>query len=96
MALVTDIATDMTTSKILMEALGRPYVMLAVVGGKDGTRLTAGLAYNHQEFTRTLDEGRMTDEEWQQGFYTATPKSLKKPDWHPLIAKPVRVKKADD
>lgn len=95
-ALVTDIATDMTTSKILMEALGRPYVMLAIVGGRDGTRLTAGLAYNHHEFTRTLDEGRMTDAEWQEGFYTTTPKSLPKPAWHPLVAKPVRVKKADE
>ncbi|HEY1121336.1 MAG TPA: DUF3160 domain-containing protein, partial [Haloferula sp.] len=43
-ALVTDIATDAASGKILCEALGRPFVMLAMVSGKDGQRMVAGLA----------------------------------------------------
>ena len=95
-ALVTDIATDVAGDKILMEALGRPYIMLAVVGGIHGTRLTAGVAYNHSEFTRSLTQGRMNDEEWQKDFYTNQPKQLTKPAWHPPVTIPVRLKEEKD
>jgi hypothetical protein len=94
-ALVTDIATDVAGGKILMEALGRPYVMLAIVGGQYGTRLTAGMAYNHTEFTRPLAQGRMNDEEWQKDFYTNKPKQLTKPAWHPPVSQPVRLKEKE-
>jgi len=94
-ALVTDIATDVAGGKILMEALGRPYIMLAIVGGAHGTRLTAGVAFNHTEFTRSLDQGRMNDEEWQKDFYTSQPKQLTKPAWHPPVTTPVRLKEEE-
>lgn len=94
-ALVTDIATDVAGGKILMEALGRPYIMLAIVGGTHGTRLTAGVAFNHTEFTRSIAQGRMNDEEWQKDFYTNKPKQLSKPAWHPPVSLPVRLKKEE-
>lgn len=92
-ALVTDVVTDAVSGKILMEGLGRPYVMLALLHDKNGPRLVTGMAYNHQEFTRTLSQGRMTDEEWRKQFYNKQPSILKKPVWHPLITAPIQIKK---
>jgi hypothetical protein len=69
--------------------------MLAIVGGTHGTRLTAGVAFNHTEFTRTIAQGRMNDEEWQKDFYTNKPKQLSKPAWHPPVSLPVRLKEEE-
>ena len=80
-ALVTDILTDVGADTVLCEALGRPYVMLAMVGGKDGNRLVAGLAYNHYEFSQPLGQGRLTDEEWQAKIYIKSPKLPAKTSW---------------
>ena len=90
-ALVTDILTDANAGTILCEALGRPYVMLAMVGGKDGNRLVAGLAYNHFEFSQPLAKGRLTDEEWQAGIYVKTPKLPAKTSWCAPSVKPTVV-----
>jgi hypothetical protein len=80
-ALAADVLTDADSGQILQEALGRPYVMLALVGGQDGNRMVVGLAYNHFEFTRRLDQGRLTDEEWKDCVYGAKPTLPAKAAW---------------
>lgn len=87
-ALVTDIATDAASGQILFEALGRPVVMLALVGGKDGQRLVAGLAYSHHEFARPLSAGRMTDEEWQANVYRPEQKLPARGAWQAPLTRP--------
>ena len=95
-ALVTDIATDAATGKILCEALGRPFVMLALVGGKDGQRMVAGLAYHHHEFARPLAAGRMTDEQWQAGIYQSKPKLPERAKWSVPVTRPERIKEPEE
>lgn len=80
-ALVTDIATDAASGNILFQALGRPFIMLALVGGKDGDRMVAGLAYRHHEFARPISDGRMTNEEWRADIYRPDPKSIPRASW---------------
>ena len=90
-AMVTDILTDASAGSILCEALGRPYVMLAMVGGKDGNRLVTGIAYNYYEFAQPLAQGRLTDEEWQAKIYIKSPKVPAKTPWCPPAVKPTVV-----
>jgi hypothetical protein len=80
-ALATDILTDSTSEQILFEALGRPFVMLALVGGAEGNRLTAGLAFRHFEFSGPLSAGRLTDEEWQAKVYVPRPDLPPRQPW---------------
>lgn len=87
-ALVTDIATDAATGRILFQALGRPFVMLALVGGNDGDRMVAGLAYNHHEFSRPLSDGRMNNEEWRAGIYRPDPGPIERADWKAPVTRP--------
>jgi hypothetical protein len=91
-ALVTDIVTDAASGQILFQALGRPFVMLALVGGKDGARMVAGLAYHHHEFARPLSAGRMTDEEWRARIYRAEPKLPERAPWQVPVARPEPLK----
>jgi hypothetical protein len=67
-ALVTDVFTDAVSMRVLHQALGAPCVMVALVGSGRDTRLVAGPAYRHFEFTRPLGT-RMTDEEWRRIVY---------------------------
>ena len=90
-AMATDILTDANAGTILCEALGRPYVMIALVGGKDGNRMVAGLAYNHFEFSRPLAKGRLTDEEWQAKIYQPVPELPAKAPWKTAAVKPTTV-----
>jgi hypothetical protein len=91
-ALVTDILTDLASGNILFQALGRPYVMLALVGGKDGNRMVAGLAYNYFEFAKPLAQGRLTDEDWQTRVYKASPDLPEKASWQTPSTRPQPVK----
>jgi hypothetical protein len=95
-AIVTDVLTDVGTGTILCEALGRPLVMLALVGGKDGPRMVVGLAYNHFEFSRPLSHGRLTDEEWRADIYIPQPKLPPRPAWAaPITVPATRPRTAD-
>lgn len=87
-ALVTDISTDAASGNILFESLGRPLVMLALVGGKDGERMVAGLAYRQHEFAAPISEGRMTDEEWRARIYRPDPKPIPRAAWQVSLAIP--------
>jgi hypothetical protein len=80
-ALVTDIATDGASGRILFQSLGRPFVMIALVGGKDGERMVAGVAYRHHEFAGSISDGRMTDEQWRAQIYRPNPKILPRASW---------------
>ena len=95
-ALVTDVLTDAGEGRILCEALGRPLVMLALVGGKDGNRMVAGLAYNHFEFIQPLADGRLTDKEWQAKIYIPNPKLPARPSWNAPVTVPATLPRADD
>jgi len=92
--LVTDVLTDAGGGRILCEALGRPLIMLALVGGKDGKRMMAGLAYNYLEFPRPLAEGRLTDEEWRSNIYIAQPKLPARAAWDVPPTVPVSLPRA--
>lgn len=67
-ALIADIHTDVIENKILYEATAKPYLMLAIVGNEGLPRVTAGLAYNHYEFTDQIGE-RLNDETWKDRVY---------------------------
>lgn len=71
-ALVTDVHTDAGNNQVLLEALDKPLLMLALVSAGGTTRLTAGVAYRHLEFHASMDQ-RMTDESWRAKVYTAKP-----------------------
>lgn len=95
-AIVTDVLTDAGDGKILCQALGRPLVMLAMVGGKDGCRMVTGLAYNHFEFIQPLADGRLTDKEWQAKIYIPNPKMPKRPSWNAPVTVPAPLTRAQD
>ena len=71
-ALVTDVHTDAGSGQVLLEALDKPLLMLALVSAGGTTRLTAGMAYRHLEFHASMDQ-RMTDESWRAKVYSAKP-----------------------
>jgi hypothetical protein len=66
--LIADLHTDAKTKQILYEATSEPYVMLVLVSNDGTVRLTAGVAYNHYEFTGPLAT-RYTDADWQSRVY---------------------------
>ena len=67
-ALIADIHTDMVENQILYEATAKPYLMLAIVGNENSSRVVAGLAYNHYELTDPIGQ-RLTDENWRNRVY---------------------------
>jgi len=66
--IIADIHTDAVEKEILYEATGKPYILYVAVSDVNGTRLTRGAAFNHYEFTDSID-GRLTDEDWQAKAY---------------------------
>ena len=85
-AIVADIQTNVEEGKVLYQGLGRPYLILALVGDAGMNRLVAGTAYDYYEFTLPLQE-RLGDEEWRKKFYSLKPEPQTKPNWAPV---PVR------
>ena len=85
-AIVADIQTNVRDGKVLYQGLGRPYLILALVGDAGMNRLVAGTAYDYYEFTLPLQE-RLGDEAWRRKFYSLKPEPQKKPAWTPV---PVR------
>ncbi|MCG2810878.1 MAG: DUF3160 domain-containing protein [Candidatus Aminicenantes bacterium] len=71
MALIVDVATDSLNNIVLLEGVGYPQQLYALV--KDywgGTRITRGYIYSHYEFT---DSKRWNDKEWQEKVYSNAP-----------------------
>ncbi len=64
-AVVADIHTS--DEGIVEEGTGAPFLIFVAVKDSNGARLTTGLTYSHYEF---LSKERLTDEAWQQRFYT--------------------------
>jgi hypothetical protein len=89
-ALITDVHTDAYSNQVLQEALGRPCVLIALVGNENTPRLVTGMAYQHFEFTGPQDQ-RATDEEWRAKVYAAKPELPPRAKW----ALPVFPAKAD-
>jgi hypothetical protein len=70
MALVADVATDFIDHRVLEAATGTPRrIYVFVNDSSGGARLTRGYVYSYYEFERSLDDERMTDEEWREMVY---------------------------
>ncbi len=80
-ALIADIHTDALAGQVLYEATGEPYFILALVGNDGVSRLTAGVAFNHYEFTGPLGT-RYTDADWQAKVYAVPPQVPPKNFWY--------------
>lgn len=91
MALVTDVATDFFTSRVLHVASGRPQrIYVFVNDASGGPRITRGYIFSFYEFIRGLGEGRMTDEEWKEIVYDdSRAKELEefRPPWYEELYK---------
>ncbi|MDR3265068.1 MAG: DUF3160 domain-containing protein, partial [Synergistaceae bacterium] len=70
MALVSDVATDFAEGRELHVATGTPRrIDVFVNDASGGPRVARGWVYSYYEFPRSLNEGRMTDEEWKKLVY---------------------------
>lgn len=79
-AIITDVHTDAYSHQVLQEALGRPCIMIALVGNENTPRLVAGMAYQHFEYVGPLDK-RATDEEWRAKVYADKPQLPERAKW---------------
>jgi hypothetical protein len=90
MALVTDVATDNVSGRVLEEGIGTPQRMVVVI--KDafgGTRLTVGYVYSWFEF---ISRRRFSDSEWKKIIYGGDEKIRKEqgvtpPDWYSTFSR---------
>lgn len=74
-ALLADVHTggdSINPTKILYEGEGVPQMIIVAVKDANGPRYTLGFTYSHYEFMKDYGGNRMTDEDWQQNFYTGT------------------------
>ena len=86
-ALIADLHTDAVESKVLYEATGEPYLMIAFVDNERSPRLVVGLAFNHYEFSEGIGT-RLTDEDWKKRVYETPPSLPLKPfSYHALLPK---------
>jgi len=86
-ALIADLHTDAVENKVLYEATGEPYLMIAFVDNESSPRLVVGLAFNHYEFSER-NGTRLTDEDWKKRVYeTASSLPLKPFSYHALLSK---------
>jgi hypothetical protein len=85
MALVSDVAADALSGRVLQVATGTPRRLYVFVDDKrSGPRVTIGYTYSFYEFERPLSAGRMTDEDWKNLVYDeARQEELDKlaPEW---------------
>lgn len=65
-ALVVDVHAS-SEDGVVEEGTGVPRMIFVAVKDANGPRLVAGFTYSHYEF---LSPTRLTDEDWQQSFYT--------------------------
>lgn len=67
MAIVADVATDITYGRCLEEAIGGASVIYVVFPIDGELHIARGAVYTQYQFTRDISE-RMTDEEWRDQF----------------------------
>jgi len=88
MALVTDVATDAFSGRVLIQAVGYPqriYVLVKDYSG--GTRITEGYVFSYYEF---ISGKRWTNEEWREKVYSPDKKKeiIKyEPEWYKKLRK---------
>ena len=70
-ALIADLHSDAVENKVLYEATGEPYLMIAFVDNESSPRLVVGLVFNHYEFSEGIGT-RLTDEDWKKRVYETT------------------------
>jgi hypothetical protein len=83
-ALIADLHTDTVENKVLYEATGEPYLMIAFVDNESSPRLTVGLAFNHYEFSGATGI-RLSDEEWKKWVYETPAELPQKPFFYSLL-----------
>ena len=86
-AIIADVYTDGWKKEILYEAIGKPYVMLALVGNEGTSRLTIGVSFNDYEFTAPL-VSRLSDSDWQDTVYLHPEKLPPKNFWYEILETP--------
>lgn len=72
-AIVADIHTGRDSDnplQIVYQATGVPRVIIVAVKDVNGPRYVIGFTYSHYEFRKDHGGNRMTDEDWQENFYT--------------------------
>jgi len=79
--IIADIHTDAIKGKILYEATGKPNIIYVAVSDINGTRLTKGAVFSHYEFTKSISDGRMSDEEWQAKVYDLKGELPREDEW---------------
>lgn len=79
MAVIADIHTDPNTNRALEVGVGHPLVLYVIAPVEGVPTLTRGAMFAYHEFTRSLAEGRLTDEEWQA--LQSGPNAVDMPEW---------------
>ncbi len=79
--LIADMFTNVKDGRILYEATGEPYVLLALVANENSPRLVIGVAFNHYELTGPLGV-RETDQTWQARIYEGHGEAPVKNFWY--------------
>lgn len=79
MAVIADIHTDPNTNSVLEVGVGHPLDIYVIAPIEGVLTLTRGAIFSYHEFTRSLTEGRLTDEEWQKLQNGANAVSM--PEW---------------
>jgi hypothetical protein len=91
-ALVADVYTanaDNNPEKsILYEAIGKADEIYVVVEIDGYLWLTRGAVFSYREFTRPMNEQRMTDEEWQERLKTYPRYGV--PEWMTPVLVPMK------
>ncbi len=78
MPIVADVHTDANTNTVLEQAVGYPCDIYVICRIEGEAKLTRGAVFSYYEFTRSLQDGRLTDEEWRQLLQASPPQ---KPEW---------------
>ncbi|MHC4574215.1 MAG: DUF3160 domain-containing protein [Planctomycetota bacterium] len=78
MPIVADVFTEVNSSQVLEQAVGRPaeIFVIASVDGKD--KVCLGAVYSYYEFKQPMSE-RLTDEEWRSMLMNGKQPPL--PEW---------------
>ncbi|MCE5251089.1 DUF3160 domain-containing protein [bacterium] len=66
LAVIADVHTDPNTNTCLEVGVGHPLTVYVIAPVEGVPTLTKGALFAYHEFTWSLSEGRLTDEEWQK------------------------------
>lgn len=79
MAVIADVHTDPNLNECLEVGVGHPLNIYVIAPVNGIPTLTKGGIFSYHEFKRSLADGRLTDEEWQEMQSSARAKNM--PEW---------------